>query len=269
MKKIITLASLSVFAVLQALGWGQKGHDTTAYIAEQHLTPAARAAVDSIFGGMSMVYWANWLDNASHTPAYSYTKTWHYKNIDAGVDYDKATVNPRGDIITALKEQIAALQGGKLTRQESALALKIVVHLLGDLHQPMHLGHQSDLGGNRWVVKYFGRENKLHSIWDGSLVESAHKWSYTEWQQQIDRADEATIEALTAGTLDDWGRETYTIAGEVYDSTPEGSEVSYDYIARWTPTIEQQFLKGGLRLADILNGIFDAGYTPQSQVLNK
>ena len=64
-------------ATLMASAWSQKGHDVTAYIAEQHLTPTTRAAVDSILDGKSMVYWANWLNNASHQLEMAYTKTWH------------------------------------------------------------------------------------------------------------------------------------------------------------------------------------------------
>lgn len=96
--------SIVFAAVTFAAGaWSQKGHDVTAYIAEQHLTPAARAAVDSIFDGRSMVYWANWLDNASHQMDHAYTKTWHYKNIDADETYESAQANPAGDAVTALK----------------------------------------------------------------------------------------------------------------------------------------------------------------------
>ena len=84
MKKILLNAAVLLsICNLNAFGWGQKGHDATAYIAEQHLTDATKAALDSILEGKSIVYWANWLDNASHTPEYAYTKTWHYKNVDA------------------------------------------------------------------------------------------------------------------------------------------------------------------------------------------
>ena len=78
MKRSFISIFMSV-AAISAFGWGQKGHDVTAFIAENHLTPTTRAAVDSLLEGRSMVYWANWLDNASHTPKYAYTKTWHYK----------------------------------------------------------------------------------------------------------------------------------------------------------------------------------------------
>lgn len=243
-----------------ALAWGQKGHDVTADIAEHHLTPAARAAVDSIFEGRSMVYWANWLDNASHQQEMSYTKSWHYKNIDEGVRYEEAPANPAGDVVTAIRAQMETLGSGTASLPESQLALKILVHVVGDLHQPMHMGHATDLGGNRVKVRYFGRDTNLHSIWDSSLPESARKWSYTEWREQIDRLTSEAQSLAVAGSVDDWAKETHSIATEIYAETPEGSKISYDEVARWTPVIEQQFLLGGLRLAHMLNTIFDPDY---------
>ncbi len=259
MKKIlftILFAALS----LTSWGWSQKGHDVTAYIAEQHITPTTKAAVEAIFEGKSLVYWANWLDNASHTMDYAYTKTWHYKNIDEGDTYESAPANPAGDAVTAIKQQIEVLSNAASTADEKVLALRILVHVTGDLHQPMHMGHATDLGGNRLKLKYFGRDTNLHSIWDSSLVESAHKWGYTEWQQQIDRASAEAQQAIIAGTVDDWARETVAIATQCYVYFRPGANVSYDDVARWTPVIEQQLLRGGLRLAHLLNSIFDPEY---------
>ena len=88
-------------------------------------------------------------------------------------------------------------------------------------------------------------------------MERAHKWSYTEWQQQIDRLpDEASAKVL-GKTPDDWARETYNLATWVYASTPEGTKISYDYVATAAEVIEQQLLFGGLRLAETLNSIYD------------
>ena len=206
---------------------------------------------------MSPVYWANWLDNASHTPDYAYTKTWHYKNVDEGVPYDKAPLNPKGDVVTGIREQIVILSDPKSTKDQKTLAMKILVHLVGDLHQPMHMGHLSDLGGNNTKVKFFDRDTNLHAVWDGSIMNSGHAWSYTEWQNQIDRLSPQQNEAEAAGNIDDWARQTYEIAGQVYDYFPQGSKISYNQIARWTPVIERQLLRGGLRLARILNTIYD------------
>lgn len=254
------ITAMLIPAALIASAWGQKGHDTTAAIAERHLTPAAKVAVDSIFDGYSLVYWSNWLDNASHTPAYAYTKTWHYKNIDDGVRYEEAPANPAGDAVTALKSQMEVLMRQGASADERALALKILTHVMGDLHQPMHMGHATDLGGNRVKVRYFNRDNNLHSIWDNSLVESAHKWSYTEWVDQIDRVTPEDAESIVSGSIDDWAKETAAIATNVYRRMPAGAEVSYNEVAEWTPTIENRLLYGGLRLAHILNCIFDREY---------
>ncbi len=248
------IAGIGIMSSLAAFGWGQKGHDTVAYIAECHLTPEAKGAAEQLLDGKSIVYYANWLDNASHTPEYAYSKTWHYKNIDADRTFDDAPLNEKGDIVRALDEQIAILADTTQSRDKRSLALKMVVHLVGDIHQPMHLGHASDLGGNRWEVRYFKSPRNLHSVWDSSLVESAHKWSYTEWQQQIDRATPAEeAEIVAALHPEDWARQTYEIAREVYDKTPQDTNIEYNYIAEWTPVIERQFLKGGLRLANVLN----------------
>lgn len=263
MKKFI-FACLCTLSSLSGWGWSQKGHDATAYIAEQHLTPAALDSVSNLFDGKSIVYWANWLDNASHTPPYAYTKTWHYKNIDAGVPYEKAKINPNGDVVTAIREQISILQNPVSNRDQKVLALKILVHCVGDLHQPMHIGHASDLGGNKVKVRFFDRDTNLHSIWDGSIMNSGHAWSYTEWQQQLDRLTPEQQKAITQGNIDDWAKETYQIAGRVYDYFPEGKKVSYNEIAAWTPIIEQQILAGGLRLAEILNAIFTPQLRPAS-----
>ena len=255
MKKLFFLG-LCLLAARSGFAWGQKGHDVTAYIAECHLTPAAAKKIDKVLGGYSPVYFANWLDNASHTPEYAYTKTWHYLNVDEGRTLDDMPATPQGDILKAVTEIVANLRAGGLSPEEEAFNLKMLIHLLGDMHCPMHLGRATDLGGNLRPVRFFDKETNLHSVWDTSLVESAHKWSYTEWQRQIDRLTKQEAEAVAAGTPADWVAETLEICRKVYDETPEGSRISYDYIAAAAPVIERQLLRAGHRLARLLNEIY-------------
>ncbi len=241
-------------------GWGQKGHDTTAAIAEAHLTPATRATLDSLLDGRSIIYWANWMDNASHTPTYNYSKTWHYKNVDADQTYESMPKLQSGDIVSALQREQSIILDPFAPQEEKILAIKMIVHLLGDMHQPMHLGHATDLGGNKTMVKYFDTKTNLHSVWDSRLPEAAHKWSYTEWRDQLDRVSDEKVAEIQKGDADDWAKETYEICKKVYAATPQGTTISYNYISEWTPVIEEQFLKGGLRLADVLNALFDSEY---------
>lgn len=263
MKKYLLFVSALVGFAVNAFGWGQKGHDIVAFIAENHLTDTTKAKVDSLLDGYSIVYWANWLDNASHTADYAYTKTWHYKNIDKGKSFEKAPKIKEGNIVDAIYLQTETLRNPTASKEEKALALKMLVHFLGDIHQPMHLGRATDRGGNYHNIKFFKTGTNLHSVWDTNLLEAAHAWSHTEWQREIDRLpSERQYTIIKDGNPDSWGKETYELCQQVYEATPEGVNVEYDYIADWTPTIETQLEKGGLRLADVLNSIFDPDYTP-------
>lgn len=263
MKKNFIVGFMCLTGAVSAFGWGQKGHDIVAYIAQKHLTPATQAAVDSLFDGYSLVYWSNWLDNASHTEEYEYTKTWHYKNIDANKTFENAPKIKEGNIVDAIYDQVEVLRSDDTSKDDKVLALKIVVHLLGDIHQPMHLGREKDKGGNRYSVRFFKGQKNLHSVWDSFLPNASHSWSHTEWQEEIDRlSPEKQVEIVAGGNPDVWGKETYEICKEIYDTTAEETNIEYDYISKWTPTIEMQYEKGGLRLADLLNSVFDPEYTP-------
>ncbi len=256
MKRLVLCALVALCIVPDAFGWGQKGHDVVACIAECHLSRRAARRVTRALEGHSPVYYANWMDNASHTPEYAYSSTWHYANIDEGYTYETMPRNEAGDIVTALHDIIDDLRKGGLTPEEENIRLRMLVHLVGDLHCPMHAGHKSDLGGNTVSVLYFDTPTKLHTIWDTQLVESAHKWSYTEWQRQIDRVTRKQEKELSDGTVEEWFAETAAICAEIYKELPEGTKLSYDHVAKYAPVIEDQLLKGGLRLARILNYIY-------------
>ena len=248
---------LSILIPAIALAWGPKGHDTVAYIAEKHLSKKTLKKVQEVLGGHSMVYYANWMDNASHTDEYAYTKTWHYVNIDANEEsYAASAKEAKGDVVVAINDIVAALKSGELTLEEERANLMMLIHLVGDMHCPMHAGRKSDRGGNGTQVKYFGSQKKLHSVWDSEIVESAHRWSHTEWQEQVDRASKSEVKTMSQGTPNDWIEETVELARDVYANSPSGVNLSYDYVAMYAPIIEQQFLKGGIRLAKLLEEIY-------------
>lgn len=255
MKRLLILL-VALCATIESFGWGQKGHDIVAYIAECNLTPAAYRKVVAALDGHSPVYYANWLDGASHTPEYAYTKTWHYANVDEGNTYATQPRNEKGDVVQAVNEIVAKLKSGNLNSEEESLNLKMLIHLVGDMHCPMHAGRLSDRGGNNVKVKFFGKQCKLHSLWDSEIVESAHRWGYTEWQREIDRATRAERREIAEGSPLEWFEQTYRAAVEVYKHTPEGASLSYDYVTHFTPTVEEQLLRGGIRLAHLLNEIY-------------
>lgn len=253
----LTLFFVLVFIPAISVAWGPKGHDVVAYIAEQHLSKRAKRSIEQILDGHSMVYVANWMDNASHTPEYSYTKTWHYCNIEHAEDgYEGAYKEPKGDVVVAINDIVLRLKSGELSVAEERVQLMMLIHLVGDLHNPMHVGRVSDRGGNGVKVKFFGKSTNLHSAWDSDIVEAAHRWSYKEWQEQIDRVTKNQCKSYMQGDVVSWISDTLTITSQIYEETPAGTNISYDYVAKYTPIIEEQLLKGGIRLASLLEEIY-------------
>ena len=240
-----------------ASAWGQKGHDVVAYIAEKHLSKRTLKRVTEVLDGNSLVYVANWMDNASHTDEYAYTKTWHYVNVDPDEgSYNNSTKASSGDVVTAINDIVDRIKSGTLTAEQERAELMMLVHLVGDMHCPMHAGMKSDRGGNGTKVKYFGKQRNLHSVWDSEIVESAHRWSYSEWQQQVDRASRKEQKAVAQGHPNDWIEETVLLARDIYATSSTGENLSYDYVAHYAPVVEQQLLKGGIRLAKILEELY-------------
>lgn len=268
MKKIL-IAAMSIIMLMSnisAFGWGQKGHDVVAAIAEQHLTRKAKKAITEILDGKSIVYYSSWMDNIQNSPdwdkGYNKTKTWHYANVDKGETYQTMQKNENGDVITGLEFLTKELTENydNLTDSTRADYVKMIVHMVGDMHCPMHAGRLSDRGGNGTKVKWFGQNTNLHSIWDTKIIESARKWGYKEWVEQLDRTDKKFKKEVMRGTYEDWFKETVEGAASIYEYVEsmqkENPNLSYQFVYDFSPLLEDRLLVGGYRLAFVLNEIF-------------
>ena len=255
MKKLITIMLLA-FTVQTAAAWGPKGHDAVAYIAECNVNKRVKAKVMEALDGHTFTYYSSWADNIRNFPEYRHTSTWHYANVDEGYTYATMPKNPKGDVLTAVELIVEQLKSGKITPEEENVYLRMLIHFVGDMHCPMHAGRLSDLGGNQVIVKWFGRDVKLHAVWDDLIVESVRKWSYSEWQREIDNVSKQEREAMAAGTPLDWMNETVAICKKIYEDVPAGTELSWDYQNENFPLLEMQLRKAGYRLARLLNEIY-------------
>ena len=266
-KTVITL--LSIFMLMNAtaaFAWGPMGHDVVAAIAEQHLTPKAKKNISKILDGKSIVYYSSWMDSIQNSPywenGYNKTKTWHYANVDKGLTYQTMPKNPDGDVVTGLEFLTKELMENfdNLTDSTKADYVKMIVHMVGDLHCPMHAGRLSDRGGNGMKVRWFGQNTSLHSLWDSKIVESARKWNYSEWVEQLDRTDKKFKKSVMCGTYEEWFVDTVKGAASIYEYVEnmgvENPNLSYKYVYEFSPLLEDRLLVGGYRLAYVLNMIF-------------
>ena len=266
-KTLITL--LSIFMLLNAtaaFAWGPMGHDVVAAIAEQHLTKKAKKNISKILDGKSIIYYSSWMDSIQNSPywdnGYNKTKTWHYANVDKGLTYQTMTKNPDGDVVTGLEFLTKELMENfdNLTDSTKADYVKMIVHMVGDLHCPMHAGRLSDRGGNGMKVRWFGQNTNLHSLWDSKMIDSARKWNYSEWVEQLDRTDKKFKKSVMRGTYEEWFVDTVNGAASIYEYVEnmgvENPNLSYQYVYDFSPLLEDRLLVGGYRLAYVLTMIF-------------
>lgn len=257
------LLALAAFAVAAqpspALAWGKTGHRVIAAIADTQLSGLARAHVKEIIGVESLDEAANWPDEMRSDPAPFWQKTatpWHYVTLD-GITYDHAP--PEGDALEALGRFRATLQDPAASLADKQLALRFVVHLVGDLHQPLHVGKCCDRGGNEVKVTWFGKPTNLHAVWDSALVDD-EQLSFTELAAKLERhsSNQDVIDWWDINPRD-WITESAQIRETVYpaatsDKAP--AELSYAYVYRFTPVMERRLKQAGVRLAAYLNDIY-------------
>ena len=257
---VTAAAALVAAAPAPALAWGKAGHRVVAAIADQQLSGLARAHVKEIIGVESLDEAANWPDEMRSDPAPFWRKTatpWHYVTLD-GITYDHAP--PEGDALEALLKFRATLQDPAASLADKQLALRFVVHLVGDLHQPLHVGKCCDRGGNEVKVTWFGKPTNLHAVWDSALVDD-EQLSFTELAAKLERhTSNDDVIAWWDINPRDWISESAQLRETLYPAPSNDPkklpELSYAYVYRFTPVMEQRLKQAGVRLAAYLNDIF-------------
>ena len=258
-KKVFTLIAVILLCLncLPVFGWGFKGHYIVAGIAEKHLSKKAKREVHKLLDGHTMAYFATWMDDIRSDTTYAFTGTWHYANVDEGLTYETMKKEPNGDVITATVLSINQLKDKHLPDSVRSMYLKFLIHLIADMHCPMHAGRLSDRGGNGYPVKWKGTNTNLHSIWDVSVIEDTKSWSSIEWSAYIDISmSRKQLRAIQSGKPVDWFHDTVAYAKDIYDNTERNAALTQTYARKYTPLLEDQFVKAGYRLAGVLNDIF-------------
>lgn len=253
---ILTLVALLVFpsGTDHSQRWGQNGHRIVGDIAADYLTPKARKAVDRILGPTSMAIASTWMDRIKADSTYDYTHDWHWVTIPEGMTYAETEKNPNGDLIKSLRTIISELKSGDLSAEEETKKLKMLIHLVGDIHQPLHVGTGEDRGGNNTKVEWFYRDSNLHRVWDSEMIDS-RQLSYTEFSTAINHPTKKQIKKWQDSGVLDWAYESMELRDEVYN-LPKDHQLGYQYQYRTRDILDRQLLKAGVRLAGVLNRIY-------------
>lgn len=233
--------------------WGLTGHRVVGRIAENHISPAAARAVHGLLGPDSLAEVSTWADQIKSDPAWEHTRPWHYVNIPDGESYASARENPAGDVVSALRRFEATLRRPEADRGERIVALKFLVHLVADVHQPLHVGRPGDRGGTDVAVSWFGHPTNLHAVWDYQMVD-ATKLSFSELARFIDDAGPDEVARWQRSGYLDWVAESMAVRNAVY--AIGNGRLGYAYWDRNRPLLERRLLQAGVRLAGLLDSIF-------------
>lgn len=279
MTRFLVAALVAFFFAQPAQAYWEYGHETVANIAYANVKPATRGAIRRILARQAALdtpecpartiaeasVWPDCvkpLKDASGEPRFGYAYSWHYQNVNICQPFTLEPACKDGNCVSAqIGKQQAILANRRAGAKERAMALAFLVHFVGDLHQPLHAGDKGDKGGNDAHADYgiYGPARlNLHSIWDGLLAERA----ISTPPGLVKRYPAATRRRLAAGSVTDWSREgwedsrkAYTAAmgGDPCRPTPERMKLDDATIAGLVPMTRDEVVKGGLRLARLLD----------------
>ncbi|HYI40430.1 MAG TPA: S1/P1 nuclease [Allosphingosinicella sp.] len=241
-----------------AFAWGQTGHRVTGAVADRYLSGLARAHVQLLLGTESLAQAATWPDDMRSDSALFWQKTaspFHYVTVPTGRTHAEAGAPPEGDAVTALARFEQVLRDPNASVEDKRLALRFSIHIVGDLHQPLHAGRPGDRGGNDFKVSWFGEASNLHSVWDSKMIDS-RQLSHSELAGWL--AGAITPAQIVAWSDPDpavWIAESVALRETVYPAGPS-PKLSYDYAYRHGAALDGRLSRAGVRIAAYLNRIF-------------
>lgn len=247
----ILLNPLSVFAD----DWGKTGHRVVGEIAEKYLDSKAKRAISDLLDGHSLAFVSNYGDDIKSDRKYDSYGPWHYVNFPFGADYETHPKSKDGDIIQGIQTCIDVLKDKNSTEEDKIFHLKMLVHFVGDLHQPLHIGIAEDKGGNDFQVRWFNSGTNLHKVWDSDMLDS-YEMSYTELAANADELSTEELSEIQKGSVLDWVNDSRVLCEKIYADTRVGEKLGYKYMYDYMNPLRSQLQKGGIRLASMLNEIF-------------
>ncbi len=262
-RTVLSLAAMIACLPSPAAAWGQIGHRVIGAIADDRISGKTRAEIALILGAEDLAEASTWADEERSNPA-TFWQTeagrYHYVTVPAGKVYADVGPPQEGDALSALERFSATVRDPIASQADKALALRFIVHIVGDVHQPLHAGNGDDRGGNDVKLRWFGEDTNLHAVWDTHMLEG-QKLSYSEYAnwlgRQIDPA--RTIEWWDSDPQV-WVAESTAIRDMIYpEAGEEMPDLGYAYQYEHLATAEQRLQQGGIRLAAYLDELFSTG----------
>lgn len=287
MTKTLVLV-ICLFAASKSHAWGSLGHWTMARIADAGLTPETQSIVSEILDGQPLAHVSTRPDSWRYQKSWRFTGNYHFDTVPADSDFLSALKKQspkdqaKGGIVLALLRSIEVLRQAKYTGINSEVrnALIFLVHFVGDIHQPLHVGRPGDRGGNTVRVFWNGKRTNLHTLWDSQLITSAHHemidgnevlenskiYAAYLWQQFSSSPTEDMTGAFNEDEIAGWIQEQMGLRESLYSGLDDEQSTYTNLFAHYA---DQRLFISGRRLAWILNSVFSENEDPISSKLKK
>jgi hypothetical protein len=254
MKNLLT--SIFLFSSVQVFSWGLTGHRVVGHIAMDHLEPAVKAHILNVLEGEDLAMVANWMDFIKSEPSYDSLNAWHYCTIEDGADIEHHHTPDQGDVWMAIEKFLKEIETQHYSVDE-AFALRALAHFIGDVHQPLHCGNGTDMGGNQVKVKFFYENSNLHRVWDSGMIDY-WQMSYTEYSTWImaTKSNEE-VQRWKESSVKDWIAESVAVRDQCYQ-TGDLEKMGYRYIYDHSDLLHERLAQAGVRLASALNKAYAA-----------
>jgi hypothetical protein len=249
---VLAAACALLWPAQDSSAWGRLGHEIAGSVCAGQLDGTARARVQELLGPESLAEASHWADRMRDDPARFWQEEagpYHYVTVPPGRRYADIGAPPEGDGVTALALFARQLRAPDTRRAQRQLALRFAVHIVQDLHQPLHVGNGSDRGGNDRVVFVDGERSNLHRVWDTTILASAGR-SRADWLRRLEAA--GLLRAPRTSDADPllWIGESAALRDTLY---PVPRRIDAAYLARHLTTVEQRIAEAGVRCAAWLN----------------
>jgi len=264
MKKIFFISAfvIAFFIPAESFAWSMTGHRVIAELAQRNIKKNTHKKINELLDGLPMAYWTNWPDfiKSDKTGEWDHTHIWHYVNAPGNltesqfVDYIGGV--KQDNLYSVIPQLVNTIKDKKSSREECRIALIFIIHLIGDAHQPMHVGREEDLGGNKVPLTWFNSPTNLHAVWDGKLIDY-EKYSYTEYTDILNIMPDNVKKEYRRGSLERWLYESHILANELYEGVNEGDNLMFEYSYKYKAVTEKQLQKAGMRLAAVLDMAFN------------
>lgn len=262
-----------------AWGWGQIGHRASGYIAEAHLTPHSKNVLRSLFPNENLADISTWADTLRSSGQFRHTATYHYDGLPAGVGYldHLRKMNPQqvrqGGALQAVLAAQKEIESPEVSANQKAVALRFLVHFMGDLHQPFHSGRPEDKGGNLVRLSWFGRPTNLHAVWDTGMIITGHEdifgrpafvdQSLLYAQKLMETHRGLFPPENTRDNPEAWLMESVNTREPAYDPRMRTNPEAYQRAQ--LPVLDLRIYTAGVRIADVVNRILANQPAPNSQ----